>query len=195
MKKQILTLVLGVLALSATAQKTVWNIDNSHSSVKFSVAHLVISETEGNFKTFTSKMEASKADFTDATVNFSVDVKSINTDSEMRDGHLKSADFFDADKYPQMSFVSTSFVKKDAKNYVLTGNLTIKGVTKKVSFEVVYGGTAVDPYKNTKAGFTAKTIIDRTQYGLTWSKATEAGGLVVDNMVNIVLKLEFAKAA
>ena len=195
MKKYILSAIIAVAAVGANAQVATWNVDNAHSAIRFSVTHMVVSETEGTFKASSGKIEASKADFTDAKINFVVDAKSINTENEMRDGHLKSADFFDVEKYPQITFTGVKFTKKDAKNYVLEGDLTLHGVTKRVKFDVVYGGTTKDPYGNTKAGFKATTVIDRTQYGLTWSKTNAAGELAVGNDVTITLKLEFAKAS
>jgi polyisoprenoid-binding protein YceI len=127
-------------------------------------------------------------------LEFKVDVKSINTDNDMRDKHLKSPDFFDADKYPEMTFKSTSFKKVSGSNYELKGDLTMHGVTKNVKFDVTYGGTVNDGMGNTKAGFKATTVINRFDYDLKWSKTTEAGGLVVGKDVTISLKLEFAKA-
>lgn len=176
---------------SGYAQK-IWNVDNAHSSVKFSVTHLIISEVEGTFKTYGGSISAAKEDFSDAQINFTVDVNSINTDNSMRDDHLKSDDFFNAKDYPKMSFVSTSFSKKSGNKYVLEGNLTIRNVTKKVKFDVTYGGTAKDGYGNTKAGFKAQTSINRFDYGLKWNALTEAGGTTVGKEVSIILNLQFA---
>jgi polyisoprenoid-binding protein YceI len=170
-----------------------WNIDKSHSSVKFSVAHMTISEVEGNFKNFDGTIEATKEDFTDAKIAFTVEVGSINTDNEGRDKHLKSDDFFAADKFPKMSFKSTSFNKLSTNNYVLTGELTIRSTTKTVKFAVVYGGTVKDGYGNTRAGFKAQSSIDRFDYGLNWNQLVETGGLVVGKEVSIILNLEFVK--
>ena len=193
MKKIILSLFAGALALSASAQTT-WKVDNSHSNVKFTVTHLVVSEVEGSFKTYDGLITSSTADFNDAQVSFSVDVNSVNTDNEMRDKHLKSDDFFNAEKYPKMNFKSTTFKKVDAKNYTLEGDLTIRAVTKRVKFDVTYGGTGGDGYGNTKAGFKVKGTINRKDYGLLWSKTTEAGGLVVSDEVAIAVNLELVKA-
>ena len=171
-----------------------WNVDASHSSVKFSVSHLTVSEVEGTFKVFNGTIDAPTADFNNAKVAFDVDVNSINTDNEMRDKHLKSDDFFNAEKYPKMTFTSTAFRKTSGSNYVLEGNLTIRDVTKKISFAVVYGGTVKDPYGNIKAGFKATGKISRKAYGLKWSALTEAGGAVVGDEVSMNIKLEFAQA-
>lgn len=178
---------------STMAQKT-WNVDNVHSIVKFSVTHLVISEVEGTFKTYNGSITNTKDDFSDAKINFAVDVNSINTDNSMRDDHLKSDDFFNAQEYPKMNFVGTSFKKKSGNKYVLEGNLTIRNVTKKVTFDVTYGGIANDGYGNTKAGFKASTSINRFDYGLKWNALTEAGGATVGKDVQIILNLQFALA-
>jgi len=203
MRKILLVAALAVTALNSEAQnkaaKTApavsnWNLDKSHSSVKFSVDHLVISEVEGNFKLFSGSVSNAAPDFTNANINFSVDVGSINTDDEKRDGHLKSDDFFNAEKYPAMKFTSTSFRKVKGNNYVLEGNLTIRDVTKKVKFDVVYGGTVKDPWGNIKAGFKANGKINRKEFGLKWGALTEAGGAVVGDEVRMQINVEFAKA-
>ena len=133
---------------------------------------------------------AIQPDFTDATINFSVDVNSINTDNEMRDKHLKSDDFFNAEKFPAMTFKGTSFKKVSGNKYVLQGDLTIRDVTKKVTFDVTYGGTIKDPWGNTKAGFKARAKINRFDYNLKWNTVTEAGGAVVSKDVDVVVNLE-----
>ncbi|MDR3678329.1 MAG: YceI family protein [Flavipsychrobacter sp.] len=171
-----------------------WNVDPAHSGVKFSVSHMTVSEVDGSFKVFNGTIVSPTADFNNATVNFTVDVTSVNTDNDMRDKHLKSDDFFNAEKYPSMTFTSTSFKKVKGNIYSLEGNLTIRDVTKKTKFAVLYGGAAKDPYGNTKAGFKASTKISREAFGLKWNKLTEAGGAMVGDEVSIVLNLEFAQA-
>jgi polyisoprenoid-binding protein YceI len=193
MKKLFLVLAIGLSQVALFAQ-TKWKVDNVHSSVKFTVSHLVISEVEGNFKTFTGTFTSIKPDFTDAAIDFSVDIASINTDNDMRDKHLKSADFFDADKFPKMTFKSTAFKLLSGNKYELTGKLTIHGIEKDVKFDVTYGGTAKDGYGNTKVGFKASTVIDRFDYSLKWNKLTEAGGATVGKDVTIDLRLEFTQA-
>lgn len=193
MKKVFLVAVIALLSSAVFAQ-TKWNVDNAHSSVKFSVPHLVISEVEGSFKKFNGGFTAVKPDLTDAAVNFNVDVNSINTDNDMRDNHLKGDDFFNASQFPNMVFKSTSFKKLSGNKYALAGNLTIRNVTKPVVFDVVYGGTAKDGYGNTKAGFKATTKINRFDYGLKWNTLTEAGGATVGKDITIDMKLEFAQA-
>jgi polyisoprenoid-binding protein YceI len=183
-----------VMIFSMTGQsQTKWNLDNSHSNVKFTVTHLLISEVDGHFKTFEGSMAASKPDFTDAKIEFSVDVNSISTDNEMRDNHLKGDDFFNAEKFPKMKFSSLEFKKINDKKYELTGNLTIRDVTKKVKFDVVYGGQTKDPWGNQKVGFKAQTTVNRLEYGLKWNTLTEAGGAVVGPEVEITINVAFAK--
>lgn len=191
--KSLALLIIGAFMFSSVSAQDKWNLDNSHSNVKFTVTHLVISEVEGYFKSFNGTLTASKPDFSDAKIDFTVDVSSINTDNEMRDNHLKGDDFFNAEKFPQMKFSSLSFKKLSDKKYELTGNLTIRDVTKKVKFDVVFGGTTKDPWGNTKAGFKATATINRLEYGLKWNTMTEAGGAVVGPEVEIRINAEFAK--
>jgi polyisoprenoid-binding protein YceI len=193
MKKAMMVAIATAIIATGVIAQTTWKLDNAHSNVKFSVTHLIISEVEGGFKAFSGKLESSKPDFTDASINFSVDVNSINTENEMRDKHLKSDDFFNAEKFPAMTFKGISWKKVDEKNYKLEGDLTIRDVTKRIVFNVVYGGIANDPWGNTKAGFKATAVINRLEYGLKWNTMTEAGGAVVGKDVTIVLNLEFAK--
>lgn len=192
--KNILVFTFLFVATLATYSQATWTIDRSHSNVRFTVTHLVISEVEGTFKNFEGTIAASKPDFTDAVINFTVDVNSINTDNEMRDNHLKNDDFFNAEKYPKMTFKSTSFKQLKGNKYELIGLLTIRDVTKTVKWNVTYGGTTNDPWGNTKAGFKASTEINRLDYGLKWNSLTEAGGAVVGSEVTIDLRLEFAKS-
>ena len=192
--KKILALAIAAFLTTSIFAQTKWNVDPVHSTLKFSVTHLVISEVEGNFKKFDGSFTSSKPDFTDASIRFNIDVNSINTDNDMRDKHLKSDDFFNAEKYPQMTFQSTSFKKVSANKYALYGNMTIRNVTKPVKFDVTYGGTAKDGYGNTKAGFKATTVINRFDYDLKWNALTEAGGATVGKDITINMNLEFAQA-
>jgi polyisoprenoid-binding protein YceI len=192
MRKTMITALLGLLVAIAAPASANWKLDNAHSQVKFAVTHLLVSEVEGNFKMFNGTLESSKPDFSDAKVNFSIDAKTINTENEMRDKHLQSDDFFNTEKYPQITFSSVAFKKTGEKTYSLEGDLTIRDVTKRVTFDVTYGGTVKDPWGNTKAGFKASTVIDRIAYGLKWNKLTEAGA-VVSKDVTVTLNLEFAQ--
>jgi polyisoprenoid-binding protein YceI len=150
---------------------------------------MTVSEVEGSFKIFEGTMEHTKADFTDAKVNFSVDINSVFTDNERRDNHLKGDDFFNAATYPTMKFVSTGIKSLGNNKYQLAGNLTIRDITKPVVFDVSYGGT-VNTGRGRKSGFKAKTTINRFDYNLKWDRAVEAGGLVVAKDVEIQINVE-----
>ena len=192
MKKIILA--LGLLAITASVKaQTTWKVDPVHSSVNFSIEHLVISEVEGRFKTYTGSVAAPKPDFADSQVAFEIDVASIDTQNEMRDKHLIAEDFFDAAKYPKMSFKSTSFKKVSGNKYALLGNLTLHGITKPARFDVIYGGSVKDGYGNTKAGFKATGVINRYDYNLKYNSVTEAGGATLGKEVAVKLNLQFTK--
>ncbi len=196
MKKLFLSVALiGGALLSATAkpEATAWASDKSHSNVSFTVTHMMVTEVEGKFKNFEGTIAATKEDFSDAQFNFTADVNSINTDDEKRDGHLKSDDFFNAEKFPQMKFKSISFKKLEGKKYILEGELTIRDVTKKVKFDVTYNGTGKNPWGMTVAGFKANTTINRMDYNLKWNKTLEAGGLLVSEDVVVNLNMEMVK--
>ncbi|MGC4233391.1 MAG: YceI family protein [Niabella sp.] len=171
-----------------------WTIDAMHSEIGFKVKHLVISTVSGKFKTFEGKVQSEKDDFTDAVVTFSADIDSIDTGVEQRDQHLKSADFFEAEKYPKLTFESTSIVK-DGEDYKLAGNLTIKDVTKPVTLNVEFGGVGPNMYGQTVAGFEISGKINRKEFGLTWGAVTEAGGVVVSDDVKLYANVELVKEA
>lgn len=191
-KQQIIALIsLSSVLFYPLNGQTKWIIDKSHSKIGFSVSHLVIAEVEGSFKNYSGMLESSQPDFTDAKIEFTVDVASISTENEMRDNHLKSDDFFNAEKYPSIVFRSTSFTKTSGNVYLLEGDLTIRDITKKVKFDVKYGGTVKDPWGNIKAGFKATTTINRFDYNLKWNTITEAGGAVVGQDVKIIVNIEF----
>ncbi len=193
MKKMLFALVIALLTTTAFAQ-TKWNIDKSHSKVQFSVSHLVITDVTGQFKSFDASIESTKEDFSDAKINFSVDVNSIYTENDKRDGHLKSDDFFNAEKFPKMSFVGKSMKKVGKNKFKLTGDFTIRDVTKQVTLDVVYNGTIKDPWGNTKAGFKVTGSLNRFDYNLKWNVLTEAGGAVVGKTVYLTVDLELNKA-
>jgi len=176
------------------ATLTKWVLDPMHSEVQFKVKHLVISTVTGSFKKFEGTMETENDDFTGANINISLDVNSIDTNQDQRDGHLKGADFFDAEQYPSITFKSTSF-EKDGDDYVLKGDLTIKGITKPVTLTAEHGGSATDFYGNTKAGFDVVGKINRKDFGLTWDGITEAGSVVVSEEVKLIFNVQFAKVA
>jgi len=170
-----------------------WIIDTVHSEVGFKIKHLVISNASGKFSSFEGSAETSKDDFSDAKINFSADIDSIHTGNEQREGHLKSPDFFDAAKYPKLSFVSSSFTKKEGSDYVLKGDLTLRGVTKPVELAVEFGGIHKSLYGQTVAGFEVTGKIKRADFGLSWSAVTEAGGLVLGEDVKLNSNVELIK--
>ncbi len=190
--KKILTLAIAVTS-TAGVQAQTWTIDNAHSQVLFTVSHLVISEVTGNFKSFSGNITSTKPDFSDASVAFTIDVNSINTDNEMRDTHLKSDDFFNAEKFPKITFKGNGLKKISGNKYQITGQLTIRDITKTVTFDVTYSGTAKDGYGNTKAGFKIRGEINRFDYNLKWNALTEAGGVTVGETVEFVSNLQLVQ--
>jgi polyisoprenoid-binding protein YceI len=193
MKKSI---ILGAFLLSATfgfSQKTDWKIDPSHSSINFEVAHMVVSDVVGKFDSFDGKILAEKADFTDASISFTIQVSSVNTENEKRDGHLQGADFFDVAKYPTIEFKSKSLKVVSGNKYLLKGDLTMHGVTKEVELNVKYNGTIKDPWGGTRAGFKVSGEIVRADYGLLYNSALEAGGVMIGETVAINVNLELLK--
>jgi polyisoprenoid-binding protein YceI len=168
--------------------KTVWNIDTTHSEINFKVKHMMISTVSGSFEKFDGKVETSNEDFKNGNFSFSAEIDSVNTNNKDRDKHLKSEEFFGAEKKPKLTFISKSF---DGDKMV--GDLTIKGVTKEVTLDAEYNGTAVDPYGQTKAGFEFEGNINRKDFGLTWSAVTEAGSVVVSDKVKLIASLQFIK--
>jgi polyisoprenoid-binding protein YceI len=196
MKKLIIP-IAALLTLTATAQ-TNWKLDASHSKLGFSITHMMVSETEGKFKIFEGNVSSkSDMDFTDAKIDFVADVASINTEDEKRDGHLKSPDFFDAEKHPKITFKSTSMKPsgKSSTSYVLEGDLTMHGVTKKVKFTAIGAAKTVkDPYGNIKNGFKVTGVINRKDFGLSWNAALDAGGVALSEDVRVDLNIELNKA-
>jgi len=177
------------------ATTTKWVLDPMHSEVQFKVKHLVISTVSGFFKSFEGELDTANDDFSDASISFSLDINSIDTNQTARDEHLKSAEFFDAAQYPKISFKSNSFTKEVDDEYALAGDLTIKGITKPVTLDVEFGGAAADFYGNTKAGFEITGKINRKEFGLTWSGVTEAGAVVVGEDIKLLINVQFAKQA
>jgi polyisoprenoid-binding protein YceI len=178
-----------------TAAKIKWVIDPTHSEVTFKVKHLVISTVSGSFSSFEGTANTDGESFEDARIDFSIDVSSINTNQTDRDAHLRSADFFDSEVYPKMTFRSVSMEKVGGDNYKLTGDLTIKDITKPVVLDVEYGGTASDFYGNYKAGFEVTGKISRKEFGLVWNAVTEAGSIVVADEIKLIMNVQFIKQA
>ena len=193
MKKAVFVVLL-VLGFTFANAQTKWNIDKSHSSVGFGVSHLVISEVTGQFKNFDGNIEFSKDDLSDANINFSIDAASISTENDGRDKHLKSDDFFNAEKFPKITFVGKSIKKVEGKKFKLVGDFTMRDVTKSVTLDVVYNGSIKDPWGNTKAGFKITGELNRFDYNLKWNNLMEAGGAVVGKEVTITVNLELSKA-
>ncbi|NLY78596.1 MAG: YceI family protein [Lysinibacillus sp.] len=168
-----------------------WVVDKSHSQVGFEVKHMMVSKVRGKFDSYTAEVEAENLeDLTTANIAFTFDVASINTASEARDNHLKSADFFDVEKFPNITFQSKEITKKDDNEYEVTGDLTIKDVTKPVTFEVEYNGKGKNPWGVDVYGFEAEAKINREEFGLTWNAALETGGVLVGKDIKIKVELE-----
>jgi polyisoprenoid-binding protein YceI len=180
-------------SLMAQSPSTVWNIDKSHSSVGFSIDHLVISQVYGQFNDFSADVKTDKPDFTDVAVTFTIQTKSIDTKDDKRDSHLRSADFFDAEKFPVITFVGKKFVQVKGNQYKLTGDLTLHGVTKTVTLDAKFAVINA-PYGNRRAGIQISGDIDRYEYDLKWNKAIEAGGLAVGQLVKLQISVELVKA-
>ena len=176
------------------AEKTKWVIDPAHTEILFKVKHLVITTVSGGFDKFDGTVHTNGDDFTDAQIEFKADVNSINTNQPDRDNHLKSPDFFDAASYPELAFISKSLRKKGNSDFILTGDLTIRGTTKQVELEGEFGGIVKDPYGNTKAGFELTGKFNRKEFGLHWNAITEAGGVVVADEIKLMINVELAKS-
>ena len=188
--KKLVYSIIGMLAISAVSLAADYKIDVSHSNVNFKVKHLAISTVNGRFSDFTGSFQFDPANMKDASGTVTIDINSIDTDIADRDKHLRSADFFDAETYPQMTFQSTGVQVVDEENFKLTGNLTMRGVTKPVTLDVVYNGMAKDPWGNTRVGFTAEGKLNRKDFGLTWNKLMETGGLVVGEEIRIIIEIQ-----
>ncbi|MGV7105911.1 YceI family protein [Flavobacterium sp. U410] len=189
--KKLMTLVIAfTFAMTANAQTQTWNVDPAHSFLTFSIKHLGISFVEGKFDQYQGTLKMTGEDVMTAKFDFSIDVNSINTGVEARDGHLKSADFFDAAQFGKITFKQTSIKKVKKDQYRLVGDLTIKNVTKSVTFDLVYGGKIDnDGFGNQKVGFQATTTINRFDFGVAYDPTGQA----VAKEVNIAVNLEFAK--
>jgi polyisoprenoid-binding protein YceI len=176
---------------TSTVTTTKWGIDASHSEVLFKVKHLMISTVTGSFKEFGADAELEGDDLTNASVRFWASTASIFTNDEKRDGHLRSADFFDSERFPKLTFTSTR-IEGSGSQWKVTGDLTIKDITKPVMLDVEWSGMAKDPWGNTKAGLQLSGRIDRKQWGLNWNAALETGGLLVSDEVRIVCEVQLA---
>ncbi|MEN0588060.1 YceI family protein [Kurthia gibsonii] len=170
--------------------KQVFKVDGAHSNLGFEVKHMMIAKVRGSFDTFTADLKLDPEDLTDAEIKFIIDVASINTRNEDRDMHLRSEDFLDAEKYPQMTFVATDIKKTGDAEYDLTGDFTIRDVTKPVTFKVEYTGRGRNPWGAEVVAFEANTKINRKDFGLTWNSTLETGGVLVGEEIKIHVEIE-----
>jgi polyisoprenoid-binding protein YceI len=190
MKKSLILVSAVVLMSSFTYFFATWTVDKTHAKLAFSITHLMVSEVEGSFKSFDAKITSAKDDFSDAVIELTADVNTINTDNDQRDAHIKGADFFDVAKYPTLTFKSKTFKKVQDKNYKVTGDLTIHGVTKTVTLDAKFNGTAVHPYnKKTIAGFKVTGQIKRSDFGI----GAGTPSAVLSDEVNLNSNIEFVK--
>jgi polyisoprenoid-binding protein YceI len=171
---------------------TKWVLDPMHSQIQFKVKHLMISSIVGSFNVFEGALDTEYEDFQEADIRFQLAVNSIDTNLPQRDEHLKSDLFFDADQYPHITFQSTSFVQS-GEEYLLLGDLTIKGITKPVKLAVEFGGSTAGLYGGVKAGFEVSGTINRKEFGLTWDAVTEAGSVVVGENIKLMINAQFLK--
>ncbi len=181
---------LALLQFSQWSAASELKIDPAHSEIGFEVKHLVVSSVHGSFTDFNGKIDLDDKDLTKSKVNFNVKVSSISTANTKRDDHLKSAEFFNADKFPEAKFESTLIKKTGKDKYLMTGDLTIHGVTKKANFDMSYLGKTKDPWGTEKIMFQAITELNRKDYGLTWNKTLETGGVLIGEKVKLNVSLE-----
>lgn len=172
---------------------TKWVIDPTHSEIGFKVKHMMFTNVSGKFQKFDASIETEGDDFENAKIDFTGAIDSISTGNADRDGHLLSADFFDAAQYPEIKFRATSFAKQSEGEYELVGDLTLHGVTKSVKLDAEYSGQMKDPWGNTKAGFALSGKINRKDWGLNWNSALETGGVLVGEEVKLAIELQFVK--
>lgn len=173
--------------------KSTWALDPTHSEVGFKVKHMMFTNVSGKFNNYDVTVSNEDDDFTTSQIEFSTDINSVDTNNVDRDKHLKSADFFDAEKFPKMTFKSTSIEKKSDSDFIVNGDLTIKDVTKPAALKAEYSGLMKDPWGNTKAGLSIETKINRKDFGLTWNAALETGGVLVGEDVRIIAEVQIVK--
>jgi polyisoprenoid-binding protein YceI len=188
--KRLIAIILAVAIAVPSLSAATWEIDKTHSSVGFTVRHMVVSKVAGRFDDFSGSINFDGKDFAAATVDVSINPASISTANTNRDKHLKSADFFAADSLPQMGFKSKKVVAGNDGAFQIVGDLTMRGVTKEVVLDAVFNGVLKDPESGTRAGFSATTTINRQDWGISYGKVLDTGGLAVGNDVNITLEIE-----
>ena len=174
---------------------TKWIVDPTHSAIEFSVKHMMIAKVKGSFNKFEASILANPSDLTTAEIGFTVDVASIDTRNADRDNHLRSADFFDVERNPTLTFKSTKIVKTDEDEYDVTGNVTLNGVTQEETFNITFEGQGKDPWGNEKVGFSGKGKVKRSDYGLTYNAALETGGVLIGDQITLTIEIEAAKEA
>jgi polyisoprenoid-binding protein YceI len=175
------------------AATTKWVLDPAHSEILFKVKHMMITNVRGEFRKFTAELNSNGNDFIAESIKVNIEASSIFTNADDRDTHLRSADFFDVEKFKELSFTGTALNKIDDENYQLKGNLTIKGVSKEVVLDVEFGGINKDPWRNEKAGFSLNGKINRKDWGLIWNTALETGGVLVSDEVKLSAEVQFVK--
>lgn len=175
--------------------KTKWTLDPTHSELGFKIKHLMITNVSGNFTSFQAEAETEGDDFTRAQVSLTADMSSISTHNEQRDAHLRNADFFEVEKYPSLSFKSTRIEKTDEDNFIVHGELTMKGITKPVQLQVEYSGVTKDPWGNQRAGFTISGKIKRSDWGVTFNTVLETGGVALSEEVKVQAEIQLVKQA
>lgn len=173
---------------------TTWNIDPTHSEVGFKIRHLMISNVKGHFGSYQSSFITEDDNFESAKLHFEAEVASISTDNEQRDAHLKAADFFDVETFPKITFNSTAVSKISAMEFIVTGDLTIKGITKSIQLQVIQSGMAKDPWGQTKVAFEINGAINRTDFGLVWNAPLETGGVLLSEEVKLLMEVQFSKS-
>ncbi|MBL4887564.1 MAG: YceI family protein [Flavobacteriaceae bacterium] len=191
--KKLIVIMLVITGMSVTAQQSKWTIDNDHTRIQFSINHMVISEITGYFKSFEGLVLAEKENFSDAIVNFSIEAGSIDTGVEKRDSHLKSADFFDVQNHPKITFKGKSIKSTKKSKYKIKGDLTLHGITKEITLNVNYGGTVKDPYGRITAGLKITGLIKRSDFGLKYNSILESGGLLIGDEVSLDLSVRLLK--
>jgi len=179
--------------MEATLKGTKWAIDPTHSEVGFKVKHMMFTNVSGKFQNYDATIISNGENFEDAYVEFTADVNSISTNNNDRDNHLRSADFFAADQYPELKFTSSSLKKVDEDNYEMRGDLTMRGVTKPVKLNVEFGGLMKDPWGNLKAALNIQGKLNRKEWGLNWNAALEAGGVLVSEEVKLISELQLVR--
>jgi polyisoprenoid-binding protein YceI len=172
-----------------------WNLDTVHSGINFTVRHMVVSKVRGRFAKFSGSVALDEGDLTRSVVEATIDASSIDTGTAQRDDHLRSADFFDVEHFPQIRFRGTKIEKVAGENYRLTGELTIRDVTRPIALDVEYGGRGKDPWGNERVGFTAKGALDRRDFGLQWNQVLETGGFLLSDRIDIELEVQAVRAA